>query len=63
MKQIFCWSGMFIMMLASATSADAQGLPEGATEAMVTELPEDKPPMPMPGGGDMGGMGGMGGMM
>ena len=33
------------------------------TEAMVTELPEDKPPMPMPGGGDMGGMGGMGGMM
>ena len=26
------------------------------TEAMVTELPEDKPPMPMPGGGDMGGM-------
>ena len=37
MKQIFCWSGMFIMMLASATSADAQGLPEGATEAMVTE--------------------------
>ena len=33
------------------------------TEAMVTEMPEDKPPMPMPGGGDMGGMGGMGGMM
>ena len=33
------------------------------TEAMVSELPEDKPPMPMPGGGDMGGMGGMGGMM
>ena len=32
------------------------------TEAMVSELPEDKPPMPMP-GGDMGGMGGMGGMM
>ena len=32
------------------------------TEAMVTEMPEDKPPMPMP-GGDMGGMGGMGGMM
>ena len=33
------------------------------TEAMVTEMSEDKPPMPMPGGGDMGGMGGMGGMM
>ena len=33
------------------------------TEAMVSELPEDKPAMPMPGGGDMGGMGGMGGMM
>ena len=33
------------------------------TEAMVSELPEDKPPPPMPGGGDMGGMGGMGGMM
>nr|MCS5604060.1 chaperonin GroEL [Alphaproteobacteria bacterium] len=33
------------------------------TEAMVSEMPEDKPPMPMPGGGDMGGMGGMGGMM
>ena len=32
------------------------------TEAMVAELPEDKPAMPMP-GGDMGGMGGMGGMM
>ena len=32
------------------------------TEAMVSEMPEDKPPMPMP-GGDMGGMGGMGGMM
>ena len=33
------------------------------TEAMVSEMPEDKPAMPMPGGGDMGGMGGMGGMM
>ncbi len=32
------------------------------TEAMISEIPEDKPPMPMP-GGDMGGMGGMGGMM
>jgi chaperonin GroEL len=33
------------------------------TEAMVAELPEDKPAMPpMPGGG-MDGMGGMGGMM
>jgi chaperonin GroEL len=32
------------------------------TEAMVADLPEDKPAMPM-GGGDMGGMGGMGGMM
>jgi|TARA_B100000959_G_scaffold277829_1_gene335065 chaperonin GroEL len=32
------------------------------TEAMVAEIPEDKPAMPMP-GGDMGGMGGMGGMM
>ncbi len=32
------------------------------TEAMVAEMPEDKPAMPMP-GGDMGGMGGMGGMM
>ena len=30
------------------------------TEAMITELPEDKPAAPMP---DMGGMGGMGGMM
>ena len=30
------------------------------TEAMVAELPEDKPAPPMP---DMGGMGGMGGMM
>jgi chaperonin GroEL len=35
------------------------------TEAMVSEMPDDKPAMPMPGGGggDMGGMGGMGGMM
>ena len=35
------------------------------TEAMVAELPEDKPEAAMPGGGmgDMGGMGGMGGMM
>jgi chaperonin GroEL len=35
------------------------------TEAMVAELPEDKPEGGMPGGGmgDMGGMGGMGGMM
>ena len=35
------------------------------TEVMVAELPEDKPDMPMGGGGmgDMGGMGGMGGMM
>ena len=31
------------------------------TDCMVTELPEDKPSMPMGGGGDMGGMGGMGG--
>jgi len=31
------------------------------TEAMVAEIPEDKPAAPM--GGDMGGMGGMGGMM
>jgi chaperonin GroEL len=30
------------------------------TEAMVAELPKDKPAMPMGGGG--GGMGGMGGM-
>jgi chaperonin GroEL len=30
------------------------------TEAMVAELPEDKPAPAMP---DMGGMGGMGGMM
>ncbi len=30
------------------------------TEAMVAEIPEDKPAAPMP---DMGGMGGMGGMM
>ena len=29
------------------------------TEAAVTELPEDKPAMPMGGGGGMGGMGGM----
>ena len=28
------------------------------TEAAVSEIPEDKPAMPMPGGG-MGGMGGM----
>jgi len=34
------------------------------TEAMVSESPDDKPPMMPPGGGgDMGGMGGMGGMM
>ena len=32
------------------------------TEVMVAELPEDKPEMPM-GGGGMGDMGGMGGMM
>jgi chaperonin GroEL len=32
------------------------------TDCMVSDLPEDKPAMPM-GGGDMGGMGGMGGMM
>ncbi len=31
------------------------------TDCMVTDLPEDKPSMPMGGGGDMGGMGGMGG--
>src|SRR3981189_1798163 len=32
------------------------------TEAMVAEVPKDKPAMPaMPGGGGMGGMGGMGG--
>ena len=30
------------------------------TEAMVSEIPEEKPAAPMP---DMGGMGGMGGMM
>ena len=28
------------------------------TEALVTEIPEKEKPMPMPGGGDMGGMGG-----
>jgi len=33
------------------------------TEALVAEIPEKDPPMPMPPGGDMGGMGGMGGMM
>ena len=33
------------------------------TEAMVAEVPEDKPMPPMPGGGMDGGMGGMGGMM
>ena len=33
------------------------------TEAMVAELPEDKPAMPPMPGGDMGGMGGTGGMM
>ena len=33
------------------------------TEAMVAELPEDKPMPSMPGGGMDGGMGGMGGMM
>ena len=34
------------------------------TEAMVAEIPEEKPEMPMPPGGGMGGgMGGMGGMM
>jgi len=33
------------------------------TEALVAEIPEKEPPMPMPPGGDMGGMGGMGGMM
>ena len=33
------------------------------TEAVITELPEEKKDMPAPGGhGDMGGMGGMGGM-
>jgi chaperonin GroEL len=32
------------------------------TEALITEIPEEEPPMPMPGGHDhgMGGMGGMG---
>ncbi|MDP6457499.1 MAG: chaperonin GroEL [Candidatus Marinimicrobia bacterium] len=29
------------------------------TEALVAEIPEKDPPMPMPPGGDMGGMGGM----
>jgi len=34
------------------------------TEAMIADKPDDKPDMPMPGGGPgMGGMGGMGGMM
>ncbi|MDH4184549.1 MAG: chaperonin GroEL, partial [Nitrospinota bacterium] len=32
------------------------------TEAMVAEIPEDKPAPAMPGGGGMGGMGGMGDM-
>jgi len=32
------------------------------TEALICEIPEDKPEMPMPGGGGMDGMGGMGGM-
>jgi chaperonin GroEL len=32
------------------------------TEVMITELPEEKPAMGMPGGGMPGGMGGMGGM-
>jgi chaperonin GroEL len=32
------------------------------TEVMITELPEEKPEMGMPGGGMPGGMGGMGGM-
>ena len=32
------------------------------TEALITDVPEDSPPM-MPGGGGMDGMGGMGGMM
>ena len=33
------------------------------TEAMVSDIPEEKPPMPDMGGGMGGGMGGMGGMM
>jgi chaperonin GroEL len=33
------------------------------TEALVSEIPEDKKDAPMPGGGGMDGMGGMGGMM
>ena len=33
------------------------------TEALVSEIPEEKKDAPMPGGGGMDGMGGMGGMM
>ena len=50
-----------VVRVALQNSASIAGLMI-TTEAMVSELPEDKPPMPMP-GGDMGGMGGMGGMM
>jgi len=32
------------------------------TDAIVSDIPEEKSAAPMPGGGDMGGMGGMGGM-
>lgn len=51
-----------VVRVALQNSASIAGLMI-TTEAMVSEMPEDKPPMPMPGGGDMGGMGGMGGMM
>ena len=50
-----------VVRVALQNSASIAGLMI-TTEAMVSEMPEDKPPMPMP-GGDMGGMGGMGGMM
>ncbi len=37
MKKFFSWSGMVFLMLAFATGVDAQGLPDGTTDAMVTE--------------------------
>jgi len=50
-----------VTRLALQNAASIAGLMV-TTEAMVAEVPEDKPASPMP-GGDMGGMGGMGGMM
>ena len=47
-----------VVRIALQDAASVAGL-LNTTEAAVSELPEDKPAMGLPGGGGMGGMGGM----